>query len=81
MSLFTAKEIELALKIQISQKFSVNNITIDSRKKIRGSLYIPIIGKNFDGHDFIDDAFVSGAKFCLCNKSYLKKKKLAMKNL
>lgn len=81
MSLFNAKEIELALKIQISQKFSVNNISIDSRKKIRGSLYIPIIGKNFDGHDFIDDAFANGAKFCLCNKSYLKKKKISDEKL
>ena len=81
MSLFNAKEIELALKIQISQKFSVNNISIDSRKKIKGSLYIPIIGKNFDGHDFIDDAFANGAKFCLCNKSYLKKKKISDEKL
>ena len=81
MALFTAKEIEIALKIQISQKFSVNNISIDSRNKSKGSLYIPIIGKNFNGHDFIDEAFINGAKFCLCDKSYLKKKKISNKNL
>ena len=32
---------------------AVTNIVIDSRNAIAGSLYVPIIGERFDGHDFI----------------------------
>jgi len=46
----------------------VNSISIDTRKIQAGSLYIPIIGENFDGHNFIENAFNNGAIVCLSEK-------------
>ena len=39
----------------------INGISIDSRTLIPGDLFIAIIGPNFDGHDFIFEAFNRGA--------------------
>ncbi|MGI9534928.1 MAG: UDP-N-acetylmuramoyl-tripeptide--D-alanyl-D-alanine ligase [Thermodesulfobacteriota bacterium] len=38
-----------------------NGISIDSRRIMPGDLYIAIKGENFDGHDFINEAFEKGA--------------------
>ena len=46
----------------------INSITIDSRTIERDDIFIPIKGKNFDGHDFIDDAISSGAMLCFSEK-------------
>jgi UDP-N-acetylmuramoyl-tripeptide--D-alanyl-D-alanine ligase len=40
----------------------------DSRSIKEGEIYIPIEGENFDGHDFILDAFERGASAALCEK-------------
>ena len=45
------------------------NISIDSRNIFQNSLFIPIIGKNFDGHDFIDNAIKNGAICCLSERN------------
>ena len=34
-----------------------NGISIDSRNIKKGNLFIAIKGKNFDGHDYIGNAF------------------------
>lgn len=39
----------------------IHGVTKDSRNVPAGSLYIPIIGERFDGHDFAADAFARGA--------------------
>ncbi len=46
----------------------VDNIVIDSRKVNAASLFIPITGEKFDGHDFIDAAFDAGAVCVLSEK-------------
>jgi len=38
-----------------------NGISIDTRKILRGELYVAIKGAHFDGHDFIADAVERGA--------------------
>ncbi len=40
----------------------------DSRTCSKGMLYIPIKGENFDGHDFIEDAFKNGASTIITAK-------------
>jgi UDP-N-acetylmuramoyl-tripeptide--D-alanyl-D-alanine ligase len=40
----------------------IEDISIDSNNIKRNSLFIAIKGKNFDGHDFIEEAFNKGAK-------------------
>ena len=48
---------------------AVTNIVIDSRNAIAGSLYVPIIGERFDGHDFISSARETGASLVLTSQA------------
>ena len=45
----------------------IRGVTTDSRK-VGGELFIPIVGENFDGHQFIEQAVANGAKATLWNK-------------
>ncbi len=47
--------------IQGDQDCLIKGISIDSRTLIPGDLFFAIIGPNFDGHDFIIEAFRKGA--------------------
>ncbi len=47
--------------IQGNQDCLIKGISIDSRTIIPGDLFFAIIGPNFDGHDFIIEAFRKGA--------------------
>lgn len=40
----------------------------DSRTIKENEIYIPIVGENFDGHDFILDAFENGASVAMCEE-------------
>ena len=42
----------------------INSISIDSRIIERDDIYIPIKGKKYDGHNFIQNALDSGALLC-----------------
>ncbi len=44
---------------------AVSDIVIDSRKAVPGSLYVPIIGENHDGHAFIPAARKNGTTLVL----------------
>lgn len=46
-----------------------SGISIDSRKIGNGELFIPIEGKNFDGHDYIEKALKNGASGALTKHS------------
>ncbi|MBQ3225795.1 MAG: UDP-N-acetylmuramoyl-tripeptide--D-alanyl-D-alanine ligase [Clostridia bacterium] len=48
---------------------SIVQITTDSRNVPGGSLFIPIKGEKFDGHDFLEMAAKSGAKAVLTEKT------------
>lgn len=48
----------------------ISNINTDSRKKIHDSLFIPIVGKKYDAHDFIDQAF-SNCAVCVLSEKIL----------
>ena len=50
----------------------INGITIDSRKVESNDLFIPIKGKNYDGHNYISSALNSGAQLSF---SQMNKKK------
>jgi UDP-N-acetylmuramoyl-tripeptide--D-alanyl-D-alanine ligase len=41
----------------------------DSRDIREGDIFVPIVGDNFDGHDFINDALSKGASMALCENS------------
>ncbi len=46
----------------------VRNVTIDSRKVKKGSLFIAIIGKRFDGHSFVRSAVKNSSSVLLINR-------------
>jgi UDP-N-acetylmuramoyl-tripeptide--D-alanyl-D-alanine ligase len=47
---------------------NISNICTDSRNIIPGSLFIPLLGERFDGHDYIKQALESGANASLTHK-------------
>ncbi len=56
----SAKEAGRALGAQ-ELAAPVSRVTIDSRQVRDGDLFLALAGENFDGHDFLEDAFRSGA--------------------
>ncbi|MBC7959961.1 MAG: UDP-N-acetylmuramoyl-tripeptide--D-alanyl-D-alanine ligase [Vallitaleaceae bacterium] len=46
----------------------VHNVNTDSRKIQSGDLYIALEGENFDGHDFVEAAFLNGAVAAILSK-------------
>jgi UDP-N-acetylmuramoyl-tripeptide--D-alanyl-D-alanine ligase len=47
------------------QDIMFSGVTIDSRKSCDGNLFVAIKGINFDGHNFVDQAYQSGAVVAL----------------
>lgn len=52
------------------KKLIVNGVSKDTRTIKEGMLYIPIIGENFDGHDFLSQAKENGAVASLWQKNH-----------
>lgn len=46
----------------------ISGISTDSRKIQPGDLFVPLVGENFDGHDYIERAFDQGAAASLTHK-------------
>lgn len=51
--------------VEMEENATINGVSIDTRTMQAGNLFIPIIGENFDGHSFVDQAFQQGAKAAL----------------
>lgn len=51
-----------------AEKTLITGVSTDSRKIRPGDLFVPLIGENFDGHDFIMSAFENGAAASLTHK-------------
>ncbi|MEN8907548.1 MAG: UDP-N-acetylmuramoyl-tripeptide--D-alanyl-D-alanine ligase [Clostridiales bacterium] len=54
-----------------SNKIKINRVSTDSRDIRLGDLFIPIKGKRFDGHKYIDEAFKKGAVAVLTDHDIL----------
>lgn len=50
---------------------NISDITTDSRQVKGGSLFIPLAGERFDGHDFIERAFSDGADAAITHRDIL----------
>jgi len=46
----------------------VCDLTYDSRKVSDGDVFVCIIGNNVDGHDYIDNALLNGAKAIIVSR-------------
>lgn len=64
----TGKAYAGAETCEASGDMIITGISTDSRKIQPGDLFIPLIGENFDGHDYITTAFENGAAAALSQK-------------
>ena len=48
----------------------INKIETDSRKIEKNDVFIALKGKNYDGFDYVDEAFNKGALFCITNNKH-----------
>lgn len=71
MELWNSKEISEITKNKIP-KFPINNISINSRSLKKKDLFVAIKGQNFDGHDFVYEAFKKGASAAIIDKRKIK---------
>lgn len=58
---------------ELKEKFNdiiINGVSKDTRTITKSQLYIPIIGENFDGHDFIYKAIENGAVATFWDKNH-----------
>ena len=51
----------------------VNGFTLDSRLVEKGDVYLPLKGKNVDGHNFISNAISNGASLIFSEQSSTEK--------
>ena len=54
----------------ILPNIQINNIKIDSREVKENDIFVAIKGENFDGHDFISQAFQNGALAVITEKKF-----------
>jgi len=82
-------QIEKALRLSQKINHSIKGISINSKTLKKNNIFLPLKGKNHDGHKFISEAFKRGASLSLANiKGYkkfklqkFKKKIILVKNL
>lgn len=71
MKAYSVMDICLAVKgalLQGDAQMMISAVTTDSRKIEEGSLFIPLVGERFDGHDYIEMALKGGAAGCFTSK-------------
>ena len=63
MNILTMKEIYKALLVKetLDSEMEFSGVSIDTRTIKKGNLFIPIKGKNYDGHSYIGEALKKGA--------------------
>ena len=68
---------DLEINKKLNKNFIFEKFSIDSRNINHKSLFIPLKGKNFDGHNYIDSVADKGVMFSLVekNKKHLVKNK------
>lgn len=65
-------EIAAMLNIECIKDYvdvEINGVEFDSRKILKNQLFIPLVGENVNGHDFVESAIQAGATCCLWNES------------
>jgi UDP-N-acetylmuramoyl-tripeptide--D-alanyl-D-alanine ligase len=67
LSLKEIENITNGIGIKLSD-INIFDISTDTRNITKNSLFIPLKGENFDGHEFINQAFEKGALASLCSK-------------
>lgn len=67
-ALWTSTEIAAATGGTASTNFEVSGVTFDSREVGPGDLFVAMPGTAFDGHQFVEQAFATGAAAALVSR-------------
>lgn len=67
--LWTSAQVEFVTQGHSSSDWIANGVSIDSRTLEKGDLFVAVHGPNFDGHDFVSDAFSRGAAAAIVDKN------------
>ncbi len=65
----TMQQVALAMNTRSPNRVddgSITSVSTDSRAIEAGALFFAIVGEQFDGHDFVEQALSSGASACVC---------------
>ena len=73
---WSALQIKKALSLSQEVNSSIKGISINSKTLKKHNLFLPLKGKNYDGHKFISEAFKRRASLSLSNVEGYKKFKL-----
>lgn len=65
---FVNGELLHGINPQELNRMVIDDVCTDSRNVHETSLFVPLVGERFDGHDFIGSAVENGAKVFLCHK-------------
>mgnify|MGYP001209969284 CR=1 FL=1 len=70
MTVWSAKEVAKATdgKLSGNQNWAAMGVSMDSRTVGEGDLFIALGGDNFDGHNYVADAFAKGAVAAIVSK-------------
>ena len=71
MSLWKIEEINKISNRKPNKQLTISDISINTRDLKKNSLFFAIKGKNFDGHNFVYDAFKKGAAAAIVEKKKL----------
>ena len=80
MKKFSIKDLAEIIKAHLEQDTSsachFTGVSVDSRTIKAGDCFFAIAGDNFDGHDYVAQAFVKGAACAVVSKKIADSKKL-----
>jgi len=66
---FEVEEIEKLFSLSVESKENkAFSISTDSRNIESNQIFLPLVGENFDGHDFINQVFEKGIEYSFCEK-------------
>ena len=67
-----SSDLSIFLDAEIKKKVPIKNISTDTRKIKKDSLFIAIKGKKFNGNDFVKEAFNKGSSIALVDDKKFK---------
>ncbi len=63
-------EIAGLFSAEVKEDFEILNIVTDTRKIEKGCLFVALKGDNFDGNDFVEEAFSLGARAAVSDRNH-----------
>lgn len=79
MKVYEIVEATQGILVSGNKDDEINFFSQDSRQMINGGMYIPLKGERFDGHNFIESAFQTGAQAIISEKDVNYEDKIVIK--